>query len=543
MIEFLVVYPGPAFFMRNIHYPGRSVVMSTHAMIATSQPMATAVGLDILRRGGNAMDAAVAACATLGVTEPASTGIGGDCFLLYHEARSGRLFGLNGSGRAPREATLEAFRRRGLDRVPERGILSVTVPGAVHAWAAALERFGTLSLGEALRPAIEYAGHGYAVTPVVARNWRQHEALLASHPDTRAALLVDGRAPGPGTLHRQPGLARSLRLIAEQGAEVFYRGELADRIVAFSRANRGLLSLEDFATHSSEWVEPLATDYRGVRVFELPPNGQGMTALMTLNILENAELGRLERLSAAHIHRVTEAFRLARAERDRFISDPAFNDIPVEGLLAKDFGRRQWARIDLRRALAHPLSAVFPDHRDTVYLTAVDRDRNVVSFINSLFHAFGSGLVAGDTGITLHARGCGFVLEDGHFNCIAPGKRPLHTIIPAMAYRDGRPLLSFGVMGGHFQAMGQSYLLSNWLDFGLDLQEAVDAPRFMPQGGVLTVERPIAAKVRRELECIGHEVVEAKEPLGGAQCIHIDADGAVLQAASDSRKDGCALGY
>jgi gamma-glutamyltranspeptidase/glutathione hydrolase len=529
--------------MRDIQYPGRSPVMSTRAMVATSQPMATAVGLDILRRGGNAMDAAVAACATLGVTEPASTGIGGDCFLLYHEARSGQLFGLNGSGRAPKNATPQALRSRGHSRVPERGILTVTVPGAIHAWATALARFGTMGLDEALRPAIEYAENGYAVTPVVASNWEQHEALLASYPDTRAALLVDGRAPAAGTCHRQPDLARSLRLIAKQGAGVLYEGELAERIVAFSQAHGGLLELDDLAAHTSNWVDPVATDYRGVRVFEIPPNGQGITVLMTLNILENAELGNLDRLSPVHIHTLTEAFRLALAERDRFVSDPAHHDIPVDELVAKDFARRQWARIDPQRVLEHPVASAFVGHRDTVYLAVVDGERNVVSFINSLFHPFGSGLVAGDTGILLHARGCGFVLEEGHFNCIAPGKRPLHTIIPAMAYRGGRPLLSFGVMGAHFQGMGQSYLLSNWLDFGLDLQEAVDAPRFMPEGGVLTVERPVPVDVRRALEGLGHKVIQAKEPLGGAQCICIDADNGVLQAASDSRKDGCALGY
>ncbi len=513
-------------------------------MVATSQPMATSVGLDILRCGGNAMDAAVAAAAVLGVTEPFSTGIGGDCFLLYYEAKSGRLFGLNGSGRAPQRATLEAIRRRGFTAaMPECGILTVTVPGAVNAWETALQRFGVMDLSAALQPAIDLADNGYAVTPVVAAVWKENEALLAATPNSRDALLVNGCAPQAGSLHRQPKLARSLRLIAEQGAEVFYRGEIADQIVAFSRAHDGLLESDDLASHRCEWVQPIHTDYRGFRLYEIPPNGQGITALMTLNILENVDLAGMRHLSPEHIHRVTEAFRLARAERDRFISDPDFNRIPVDGLLSKDFARRQWARIDPEQALSHPVISAFPNHRDTVYLTVVDADRNVVSFINSLFHSFGSGLVAGETGIILHARGCGFVLEADHYNGLAPGKRPMHTIMPAMVFRDHRPVLSLGVMGAHFQAMGQSYVLSNWLDFGLDLQQAVDAPRFMPEADALIVERPITGEARQALMRLGHNVVEARAPLGGAQAIHIDAENGVLQAASDGRKDGCALGY
>lgn len=529
--------------MRDIQQPGRSVVMSTRAMAATSQPMATEVALDILRRGGNAMDAAIAAGATLCVTEPHSTGIGGDCFILYHHAGSGELFGLNGSGRAPGRATREEFARRGLAAMPEQGILSVTVSGAIHAWCTASERFGSMGMPELLQPAIAFAEEGYAVSPVVAGAWEGAQALLSGSPDARRTLLVDGEAPRAGTRHHQPNLARTLRVIADGGCDAFYRGEIAERIVAFSRTNEGLLEMDDFEAHTSDWVAPIATAYRGLDVYEIPPNGQGIAALMTLNILEQAGLGELEHLSPDYIHIVGEAFRLATAERDRFLSDPQFNDIPVDALLSKDFAKQQWSRIDPARALSHPVGSGLPPHQDTIYLTVVDEDRNAVSFINSLYHSFGSGLVAADTGITLQNRGAGFVLEEGHFNCIAPGKRPMHTIIPAMVYRGDRPALSFGVMGGHYQPMGHSYVLSNWLDFGMDLQQAVDAPRFLPLDGLFTVERPVTVAAREQLERRGHQVVEAETPLGAAQCIYIDWEQGVLHAASDPRKDGCALGY
>lgn len=512
-------------------------------MVATSQPMATHVGLDILSKGGNAMDAAVAAAATLCVTEPQSTGIGGDCFLLYHEAKSGKLYGLNGSGRAAAKATYAEFHRRGYSAIPERGILSLSVPGAIDAWQAAIERFGTLPFGELLEPAARFADEGYAVSPVVAKVWRQSEELLAACADTRATLLIDGHAPVAGTRHRQPNLAASLRQIATYGRDAFYNGDIAERVVKFVKANDGLLDLSDFESHTSEWVDPIYTYYGDFQVYELPPNGQGITVLIMLNILENAQMSGLEHLSADHIHTLTEAYRLAVAQRDRFVADPAFSDIPVNALLSKEFARKQWLRIDPTHALALPVSAGLANHRDTVYLTVVDEQRNVVSFINSLYHPWGSGLVAGDTGIMLQNRGAAFNLVDGHPNCIAPRKRPLHSIIPAMVYRDNRPIFSFGVMGGEYQAMGHSYVLTNWLDFGMDLQEAVDAPRFLPAGHLLAVERPIPGVAREGLARRGYQVIESERPMGGSQCIYIDWSNRVLQAGSDPRKDGCAMGY
>ncbi len=528
--------------MRDLHFPGRSVVMSTGAMVATSQPMATAAALEVLQRGGNAMDAAVAASATLSVTEPAATGIGGDCFILYHDARSNTLTGLNGSGRAPRRATPEEYRRRGHSAVPERGIHSVTVPGAIHAWQSALERFGTRELGELLVPAIRYAQEGFAVTPVVASVWQQDAALLAAQPESRRVYLVDGQAPAAGAVHRLPGLARTLQRVADGGADAFYRGEIAAAIVRFSKANDGLLELEDFEAHESTWVEPISTDYRGYRLFELPPNGQGISALMILDVLSQTEIGDLSRLGVDHLHLLCEAYKLALAERDRFVSDPAFSDLPVASLLSRDFAASQWARIDRERALSVPVaSGLSPS--STVYLSVVDADRNAVSFINSICDPWGSTMVAGDTGVLLQNRAVGFSLEEGHLNCIAPGKRPLHTIIPAMLYRDERPILVYGVMGGDYQPMGHSYVLSNWLDFGLDLQEAIDAPRFLPQEGKVGLERGIPGDTRAGLASRGHELFDAPSPYGGAQCIQIDWERGVLQAASESRKDGCALGY
>jgi len=529
--------------MRDIQYPGRSVVMASGAMVATSQPMATTAALQILSNGGNAMDAAVAASATLCVTEPLSTGIGGDCFLLYHEAATGELHALNGSGRAPGRATPEVLRAYGVSSVPERGILSVTVPGAVDAWQTAVERFGSCDFGALLEPAIEYAEQGFAVTPVVANSWNNHAGLFRQSFDSARSFLPDGRAPEAGSRHYFPDLARSLRLIAEQGKDVFYSGVLADEILRCSDANNGLLAFDDLASHRSEWMVPISSDYRGLTVYEVPPNSQGITALMTLNILEQASFEGLRHLSPAHIHLVAEAFKLAQAEGARYITDPAFSEVPVEALLSERFAQQQYARIDPHAAMPWPVSAGLTEHRDTVYLTVVDKDRNIVSFINSLYHPGGSGLVAGNSGILLQNRGACFVLDEQHANCIAPGKRPLHTIIPALAYRDAKPVLSFGVMGGSYQPLGHAYVLSNWLDYAMDLQQAIDAPRFHLENGSLFVERPVSKPTRRALSQLGHRVVEADTPFGGAQMIYIDWTQGVLHGASDPRKDGCALGY
>ena len=529
--------------MRNIELPGRSVVMSTEAMAATSQPMATEAALQAMRDGGNALDAAIAASAVLSVVESFSSGIGGDCFILYHEAASGKLHALNGSGRAPAAATADTIRARGHTTMPVRDILSVTVPGAIDAWYSANAKFGKLDFARLLQPAVHYAETGYAVTPVIARVWKRNEALLAQTPEASAAYLVDGKAPLAGTVHRQPDLARTLRIIAERGRDGFYQGEIAAEIVRYSESQGGLLALEDLASHACQWIEPISSNYRGFDVYEIPPNGQGITTLMALNILAQTEVSNLPHLEADHIHLLCEAFTLAMAERDRFISDPAFNSLPVEQLLSDEFAATQYARIDMNRALAQPVKSALPNHRDTVYLSVVDKDRNVCSFINSVFDSWGSGHVAGSTGINLQNRGSGFVLDDGHFNQIEPGKRPMHTIIPAMVYRDGKPVLGFGVMGGQYQAMGQAYVLSNWIDYGFDIQESIDAARFLLYNGELAAEIGVPQAVRAELTRKGHRVVSTEKPWGGSQAIFIDWDNGVLQGGSDPRKDGHAAGY
>lgn len=517
--------------------------MGSEGMIATSHPMATQAGLDMLKQGGNALDAAIAASAVQCVVEPFSTGIGGDSFLLYHEAREGVLYGLNGSGRSPSRAMPEVYLERGLSVVPERGMLSVTVPGAVDAWHTAAERFATKGLDALLAPAIEFAQNGYAISSIVGQVWAENEAMLASFNGMNNPLLKNGSAPVTGSIHKQPQLAATLRLIAETGRDAFYRGEIAEKLVKFSDSQGGLLSLDDFYEHHSEWVDPISSSYHGVEVFELPPNGQGVTALMMLNMLQQSQLIDLTPLSPEHIHLMSETFKLAIAERDAFVADPNFSAAPIDELLSPDHSSSMLKKIKPDSVLPYPLHTSVRRHRDTVYISVVDRDRNAASIINSLYYPFGSMMVAADTGIVLQNRGAGFVLEPGHPNSLEPSKRPLHTIIPAMAYRDGELLLCFGVMGGQYQAMGHTYLLSNWLNFDMDLQQAIDAPRFLPEQGVLSVEKTVPLATRNSLSAIGHRVVESTAPMGGAQAVFIDNKSGVLHGASDFRKDGCAMGY
>lgn len=529
--------------MRNHQFPGRSVVMAADAMAATSQPVATQTALDVLREGGNALDAAIAASAVLSVVESYSTGFGGDCFILYHEAASGKLHAVNGSGRSPAAASIEAMNAKGYQEMPERGIYTVTVPGAVDAWESANRKLGKLEFSTLMEPAIHYAENGYAVTPVIQKNWQAQEALMAETAEASKAYLVNGAAPKAGTIHRQPDLAESIKMIARDGADALYRGDIAREIARFSEANDGFLTYEDLANHKTEWVDPIKGNYRGYDIFEIPPNGQGITVLMALNILSQADMSTIEHLSADHIHLLSSAFSLAMAERDRFVADPDFTEIPVDQLLSEEFARQQFSRINMARALDKPVTSALPHHKDTVYLTVVDKDRNACSFINSIFHSFGSGLVAGSTGINLQNRGAGFSLQPGHFNQLEPGKRPMHTIIPAMVYKDGQPVLSFGVMGGQYQAMGQTYVLSNWIDYGMDIQQALDAPRFFIYGEDLELEQTIPSETAAQLKDKGHQVVTCESPHGGGQGIVIDWENGVLQGGSDPRKDGHAGGF
>ena len=522
-------------------------------MVCASVPSASAAGVEMLRRGGNAVDAALAAAAVLGVVEPMSTGVGGDAFALLWSAREGRLVGLNGSGRAPAGATLEAYRRRGLERVEPRGILAATVPGAVHAWETLSERFGTLPMADLLEPAVRLARDGFPVTELVAHYWWGLERGGALHnPAARRTWMRDGRTPLAGETFRVPELARTLEAIAKGGARAFYAGEIADAIVETSREEGGFLAHADLEAHTSTWVEPISTAYRDVEVAELPPNGQGLAALIGLNVLESFDSGEVADGSALAWHRRIEAIKLAFADRNAYVADPEHAQVPVEALLDKAYARRRAAAIG-ERALPGAAPGL---GGDTVYLCAADDQGNLVSFIQSLFTGFGCGVGCGETGVVLQSRGAGFRLDPSHPSALAPGKRPFHTIIPGMLLRrDGagapRPWTAFGVMGGDVQPQGHLAFVSNVVDAGLNPQEALDRPRFRYlQDRDVVIETPDApvsegGRLADALRARGHRVHEPDpwmaDVFGGGQAVALLPDG-TLVGASDRRKDGCALG-
>ncbi len=535
----------PAHRLRDFHHPGRSPVFAIHGMAATSMPAATLAAVDVLRGGGNALDAAVAAAAVLAVVEPHSTGIGGDCFCLYKPA-GGAVVALNGSGRAPAGASLEALRAAGYTAPDLRSAHTVTIPGAVSAWQTLLDAHGTRGLGELLRPAIGVAEDGFAVTPRVSADWAGEVDKLRTQG--AGSFLPGGAAPAPGDVFRQPALARTLRRIAERGAAGFYEGEVAADIVATLRARGGLHTEADFAEGLSAamFVEPIRADWQGHTVWECPPNGSGLVALMILGILGVLGPAPDGPLGAMRLHRHIEAARLAYRDRDAFVADPSQAEVPVARLLDRAYLASLAALIDDRRAMpVMPLAgeSLLPPHRDTVTLSVVDRDGNACSFINSLFMSFGSGLLAKGSGVMLHNRGFGFRLEEGHPNCIAPGKRPMHTILPAMLTQGPEAVMPFGVMGGHFQPMGQTLLLSNMLEHGLDVQQAIDLPRVFPFAGKVEVERGVPEAVVARLAEMGHAPERLEVPHGGAQAVWIDRARGVLVGGSDPRKDGMALGY
>ncbi|MEJ5378430.1 MAG: gamma-glutamyltransferase [bacterium] len=525
----------------------RSVVMGNRGMVASSQPLATQAGLRILLSGGNAVDAAVAMLATLSVVEPHSVGLGGDAFALIWWAKQRKLMGLNGSGRAPRKAHVEWFLKGGLEAIPPRGILPVTIPGALHAWHEALSRFGTMSLAQVLEEASYHARQGFPVTEVIAGEWANASQILEQDPEASKVFLPGGRPPKPGEIFANPKLADSLDLIARKGPGALYGGELGEAIVSCSQKRGGLLCLEDLAEHQSTWVEPVCTNYRGYTVWELPPNGQGIVALEMLNILEGYELSALEHNGPDHIHLLVEAKKAAFGDRDCWIADPEKQHVPVERLISKDHARHIRSRILMERASAVGDEPWLQNSSETVYVSAVDGQGNAASFISSIFMHFGSGVVAEDTGIILQNRGCAFRLDPAHPNVIAPGKRPLHTIIPAMLFKEGEFLMSFGVMGGDMQPQGHVQFLSNLIDFGMNLQEALDAPRVRHLGGMeVYLEDGISKHTALELEARGHQVLLVDPPVnevGGGQAVYRDPTTRVLLGASDRRKDGCAMGY
>ena len=527
--------------MRDFHRPGRSAVIALNGMAATSHPLASGIAIDMLRRGGNAADAAVAAAVALGICEPQMTGLGGDCFVLVKPAGGEKVIGLNGSGRAPKGLTAAALRAEGLSGVPVRSAHAVTVPGALAAFERLLADHGRLGLAEALAPAIACADQGVPVAPRVAADWANSADALSGA--ARAAYLLNGAAPRVGDVFRAPGQADVLRRVAKHGARAFYEGEVADDMVASLRRLGGLHTAEDFAACAPDYVEPVSAPYRGAEIVEMPPNGHGATALLMARLLEHFEIGRLDPMGAMRIHLEAEAAKLAYDARNRFIADPAAMPQGLAPMLDAGKVAALAALIDPQKAMHDARKTSGAVHRDTVYVTVVDRDRMAVSLIYSIFHSFGSGLASDRFGVLFQNRGAGFTLEPGHPNELAPGKRPLHTIIPGMLRREGRLVMPFGVMGGQYQPAGHVRLVSNIVDFGMEPQAAIDAPRSFIEDGVLMLERGYDEAVIAPLEALGHAVSRRADPLGGAQAIVIDAARGVLTGASDPRKDGCALGY
>jgi gamma-glutamyltranspeptidase/glutathione hydrolase len=520
----------------------RSPVLGMNGMVATSQPLASAAALRVLQDGGNAVDAAICAAAVLNVVEPNSTGIGGDMFALVYMQQDARPVGLNGSGWAGSKACADFFSARKLTEVPLLGMHSVTVPGAVAGWFKLHQRYGKLAMSRILAPAIDYSEEGFPLSDIIAAQWQRSEERLRATPDAARVLLSNGRAPRHGDLFKMPELARTLRLIADGGRDVFYKGTIAKKIVAFSDKHDGMLALDDFADFDAQWIDPVSTHYRGHDVYELGAQTQGITALEMLNILEAFDLQTLGHNSAEHLHLMIEAKKLAFADRDAYIADPDKVRVPVSRLISKEYAAERRKLISPARAMPNPRPGLI-ENGDTVYLTVVDKDRNAVSFINSLFESFGSGLVAGDTGVALHNRGALFVLDPEHPNVIAPRKRPFHTLIPGMVLKDGKPFFSFGVMGGDNQPQGHVQALINLIDFGMDVQQAGEAPRFRHSGGEVLLESAFTASVRSALAEKGHHVASAVDAWGGYQGILIDPRSGVLMGGSDPRKDGLAMGW
>ena len=550
-------YDRPA----KMPHQSRSAVIASHGIVATSQPLAAQVGLDILKAGGNAADAAIATDAMMGLVEPMSCGIGGDLFCIYWDAKTQKLYGLNASGRSPYALNREVFQKKKLKEIPENGILSWSVPGCVDGWDQLGKRFGTLPLSRLLAPAIQYAEEGFPVSEIIAGYWKQGTPLAHFYPDTGATYYPHGRAPVAGEMFRNPNLAASLRTVADGGRDAFYRGPIAEQIVAYSKANGGYLSLKDFADHTSTWVDPVSTSYRGYDVWELPPNGQGITVLQMLNILEGYDIHSMGRHSADYLHLFLEAKKLAYADRAKYFADPAFAKLPVAELISKSYAARQRKRIDPKRAASSvdagdPLLA---KGGDTIYLCVVDKDRNCCSFIQSNYSGFGSRLVPGKAGFVMQNRGSQFSLDPHHLNTLEPHKRPFHTIIPAMVTKEGQPCFVFGVMGGDMQPQGHVQVLVNMIDFGLDVQAAGDASRVRhdgsqtptgqpmePGGGEVKVESSIPHATLKELAKRGHHVqvvTNINDGFGGYQGIWIDREHGTLHGGTEPRKDGAAVGY
>ncbi|MGB5165220.1 MAG: gamma-glutamyltransferase [Woeseiaceae bacterium] len=537
-------------------HASRSEVIAPQVMAATSQPLATQIALDILRKGGNAVDAAIAANAALGLMEPTGCGIGGDLYAIVWDAEEKQLVGLNASGRAPALMTLDYFKERGIARIPPRGPLPVSVPGAVDGWFELHGRFGQLPMSDILAPAIGYAKSGFPVSEVIARGMQRNAEVLKDYPGFSETYMTNGRAPAKGEMFRNPRLAKTYEMLAEGGRDVFYKGEIARRIDAYMTEQGGLLRYDDMASHTSEWVTPVSSNYRGWDVFELPPNGQGIAALQILNILEGFDIRAMGFASADYVHTLVEAKKLAYEDRARFYADPEFVEVPVAELISKPYAERRRALIDPQQAASeYPAGDVSLEQGDTIYLTVADAAGNMVSLIQSNYRGMGSGMTPGELGFVLQDRAELFSLDANHANVVAPRKRPFHTIIPAFVMKDGKPLISFGLMGGSMQPQGHAQVIVNMVDFDMNLQEAGDAARVrhggsstptgdvMTDGGVVRLERGFSDAVREQLRALGHKLGDSDGSFGGYQAIMWDDKEAVYYGASEARKDGQAAGY
>lgn len=512
--------------------PAGKPVVAKHGMVASTHPQAVQIGVDILKAGGNAIDAAVATNAAMGLMEPASCGIGGDLFAIVWDARSQTLHGLNASGRAPYDASIELYREHGLDFIPTHGPMSWSVPGCVDGWDQLLKRFGTMPLEKLLAPSIEFAERGFDVPPHIAQTWKNHEAQLRETAPAAATYLIDGHAPPAGSTFRNPRLAETYRKLTRDN---FYGGEIAEQIVAYSRSVNGIFSTRDFADHTSTWVDPVSTSYRGYDVWQIPPPGQGIAVLQMLNLLERFDLKSMGPASAEWWHLFIEAKKRAYEDRAKFYADPEVEDVPTAKLISKSYADERMLR------------------SDTIYLCVVDKDRNCVSLIQSIYDAFGSQHVAGELGFALQNRGCLFALDPNHLNALKPHKRPFHTIIPSFVTKNGRPYLVFGVMGGDMQPQGQVQVLVNHLDFGMNIQSAGDAPRMQHLGSATPTGKPaegeghVVAEAGIEQSIVdalarrGHSIRYGEKNGGGYQGILLSGD--QLQGASESRRDGRAIGY
>jgi len=538
----------------GLPFATRSEVIAQHGMACTSQPLATQVALDILKAGGNAIDAAIAANALLGLVEPTGNGVGGDLFAIVWDAETKQLYGLNASGRSPRSLTFDYFKEKGYEKIPAYGPLPVSVPGCVDGWFELHKRFGTMNMDQILKPAITYAREGFPLTELIAYYWAGNARSLSKYPNISDVYMPGGKAPGKGEIFKNPYLASTLEAIAEGGRDAFYKGEIAKTIDTFMKEQGGFLSYEDLASHSSEWVEPVSANYRGYDVWELPPNGQGIAALQILNILERFDIASMGFGSSDYIHHFVEAKKLAFEDRAKYYADPAFNQLPVEELISKEYAAKRAELINPRWA-SRNLDAGEMEHGNTIYLTVADSHGNMISLIQSNFRGLGSGMCPPGLGFILQDRGELFTLEEGHYNVYEPGKRPFHTIIPAFITKDGLPYMSFGLMGGSMQPQGHAQIVVNIIDFGMNLQEAGDAPRIrhdgssqptgteMTDGGVVNLESGIPYESIRGLMKRGHHIQSSNGGFGGYQAIKWDKKNGTYFGASESRKDGQAAGY